>query len=316
MKRGLALAALVAALLLPGRASASYAFGDTNVRAPRLAVNGAGIALVTYVTATGTTRHVLAWGAVGGVAHPTSPPVAQQRFHLDYSGGWASRHDGSYWRTFRDACRPYGGPPLPFFVAGCTAPDGSEWALQRWQRNLPMRGYAPWTPAQSAVELHLSHWSGSLPVLDVTVAWTYGGVHQGIFGRFVYQGLPVYGAHTASSRSDDAFARNVSIDTYDSSYGAGWRHVTAVATDAGDGGFCYSFVPQPPPAGYPSNDTHGDGLGTRLRVVAMGPGVTPIVEWTGSRLPGSFDPGANAAARSRFDTELGADRHCASERPS
>lgn len=56
------------------------------------------------------------------------PP--QQKFQLDYSGGWKSQHSASYWKTFKNVCKPYTGPQLPFFVAGCTAPDGSYWALQ------------------------------------------------------------------------------------------------------------------------------------------------------------------------------------------
>lgn len=301
---------------MPSSALASFTFGDTNVRQPRLEVSAAGVALVTYSTSAGVTRHVLAWGATGAVAHPLSPPVAQQRFRVDYSGGWRSHHDARYWRTFRNACRPYAGPALPLEVAACTAPDGSYWALQSWQRNLPMRGYPPWTPTQSAYELHLSHWRGPLPVLDVTMAWTYQGAQQGLFGRFLYGGEPVYGTRTASASVDASFARNVSIDTFDSSYGSGWRHATQIATHVGDGGFCYSFVPQPPPAGYPSQDTHGNGLGTRLRVVADGPGVTPIVEWEGARLAGRFAPAANAAARAHFDAVLGGDAHCAPERPT
>src|SRR5438128_1018959 len=81
---------------------------------------------------------------------------AQFAFRLDYSGGWGTfRRD--YWRTFRNVCRPYTGPPLAWFVAACTAPDGSYWALQSWQRMLPDYGLAP-APAQAVWELRLSHW--------------------------------------------------------------------------------------------------------------------------------------------------------------
>ena len=31
----------------------------------------------------------------------------------------------------------------------------------------------------------------------------------------------------------------------------GWKHDTAIATHPGSGGFCYSFVRQAPPSGYP-----------------------------------------------------------------
>ncbi len=55
----------------------------------------------------------------------------------------------NYWRTFRDACRPYDGPALPLLITACKAPDGTYWALQAWQRNLPMRGFEPWTDWQT-----------------------------------------------------------------------------------------------------------------------------------------------------------------------
>jgi hypothetical protein len=315
VKRGLVLAVL-AALAWPGSASGSFTFGDRNVRDPTLKVDRGGVALVTYATQAGAVRHVLAWGAVNAVAHPAAASAVQRRFLVDYSGGWRSRHDSRYWKTLRSACLPYSGPRLPFFVAGCTAPDGSYWALQRWRRNLPVRGYAPWTAAQRAVELQLSHWSGPLPVLDATMAWTYGGTLQGVFGRLLYRGQPVYGRRSPSSAVTDPWAREVSIDTFDSSFGSGWKHVTQIDTHTVDGGFCYSFVPQPPPAGYPSSATHGNGLGTRIRLEAIGPGVTPIVQWVGKRLEGPFSPARNGAARRHFDAILGGDHDCGPERPS
>ena len=306
------------ALLLgaPAVARASQILGDRDALNPTIAVNAQGVALVNYRTTAGVRRHVLAWGAVNAAPNPSTGAPAQQAFKLDYSGGWKSRHDAHYWRTFRNACRPYDGPPLPFFVAGCRAPDGSYWALQSWQRDLPMRGFAPWTAAQRAYELHLSHWSGPLPMLDVAMAWTYQGSQQGLFGRLAYEGQPVYGVHTSSARVVDPWARNVSIDTFDSSYGSGWRHVTQIATHRGDGAFCYTFVPQPSPAGYPADGPGGNGLGSQIRVLAMGPGVMPIVQWVGRRLQGGFSSAANASARAHFDAVMGRDTHCAAERPS
>jgi hypothetical protein len=294
------------ALALPTTAGASLILGDRDVSAPALAVNENGVALVSYRSPAGLVRHVLVRGAVNGVANPALA-ARQRAFQVDYSGGAGS------WRAFRDACRRYDGPRLPFFVAGCTAPDGSYWALQRWQRNLPVRGIAPWTAAQRAVELHVSHWSGPLPVLEIDRHWTYSRTHQGFFGRLTYLGNPVFGTRTASARVVDPFARNISIDTFDSSFGSGWRHDTAIATHTGNGGFCYSFVPQPLPPGYPETGSRGDGLGTQFRVSVIGPGVLPIVQWVGPTLTG-FDPTAQAAATRRFDELLGTDRHCVPER--
>jgi hypothetical protein len=143
--------------------------------------------------------------------------------------------------------------------------------------------------------------------------WTYGRAHQGIFGRLLYRGLPVYGTRTASASVRDEWARNVYIDTFDSDYGPGWKHDTAIATHPGSGGFCYSFVRQAPPRGYPSETPNGNGLGRRHRVSAIGPGVTPIVQVILPRLT-EFDAAAQSQATRRFDELLGGDRHCASER--
>ena len=312
MKRAIVTSALAVATCLTGSA-AGASFGDTSVKNPTLKVNGQGVALVEYSTQAGRQRHVLVWGAVGGLPHPTGAEPTQRAFRMDYSGGWKSRSNPRYWRTFRNGCAPYDGPALPFFVTGCKAPDGSYWALQAWQRNLPMRGFAPWTAKQRGLELHVSHWRGELPTLELYRHWTYGRAHQGFFGRFFYRGQPVYGTRTTSASTRDEWARNVYVDTFDSDYGRGWRHDTAIATHPGNGGFCYSFVPQAPPHGYPSDKPNGNGLGTRYRVSAIGPGVTPIVQVTLPRLTG-YDAAAQRDATRRFDELLGGDRHCAPER--
>jgi hypothetical protein len=305
--------ALLGVAGLPPTAHASALLGDRNVRNPTLVVGARGIAVVSYTTASGLRRHVLAWGAENARAHPADPPVAQTRFSLDYSGGWRSHGRANRWRTVRDTCRPYAGPALPFYAAGCTAPDGSYWALQLWQRNLPVGGFPPWTAAQRAVELHLSHWRGPLPVLEIVRHWTYGGTLQGFFGRLTYLGEPVYGTRTASAAVNDPWARNVYIDTFDSDFGRGWRHDTAISTHSGSGAFCFTFVAQAPPRGYPSTKPNGNGLGARYRVSAIGPGVTPILQWEGARLV-TRDAAEQRAATVLFDRILGGDAHCAAER--
>ena len=70
----------------------------------------------------------------------------------------------------------------------CKAPDGTYWAVQAWQRLLPMRGFAPWLPDQGKLEFHVSHWSGPLAQFEVSQNWTYGGRWQGLFGRLTYRG--------------------------------------------------------------------------------------------------------------------------------
>jgi len=284
---------------------------DRNVSNVRLAVNAKGEALVTYTLANGQVRHVLAWGAVDAVA--PDPNIPQRRFKLDYAGGWGKYRAARYWRTFKNACRPYQGPPLAFAVAACTAPDGSYWALQSWQRVQPLRGVPAFLPEHMAFELHLAHWTQPLAVFEVSPNWTYGGRFQGLFGRLLYNGLPVHGFKTPKRGTSDRNARYVYIDTFNSAYGPGWKRDGAKVTHLNSGGFCYSFAPllRPPP-GYPSVPTVS-GVGERHRVTAMGPGVTPDVVWEGAAL-GPYDPVADRVFNDLFDRVLGADKVCTAER--
>jgi hypothetical protein len=283
---------------------------DVDVDGVTLRVNARGEALVGYTKRNGERRDVLVWGAVNA-RPPSGEP--QVRFAVDYSAGWKTR-GRRVASSFRDACRQYDGPALPLLVAACTAPDGSFWALQRWQRLLPLRGLEPFRPQHAGLELHLSHWTGALPELEVSPNWTYGGRWQGLFGRLSYHGTPVFGTRTPTTRASDGHARYVYIDTYNSAYGPGWRRDAAKVTHVGNGAFCYSFVPQTPPPGYPTAELRGPGNGERHRVTAMGPGVTPIVQWEGAGLQ-RFEPAADRAFDTLFDRIVGpADGVCRTER--
>ena len=303
--------ALLASLAAASAARASEQLGDTDVTAVSLEVNARGEALIGYARTDGSRRDVLVWGAVN--ARFPNAARAQVRFRFDYSGG-LRRYGVRIRSRFLDRCRRYDGPQLVFLVAACRAPDGSYWALQRWQRLLPMRGVDPWTARQSAFELHVSHWTGPLPQLEVSPNWTYGGQWQGLFGRLTYLGRPVHGFRTPSSSRRDPYARFVYIDTFNSAYGPGWRHDAGKVLHLRNGAFCYSFVPQPTPAGYPVQGLRGPGNGERHRVVVMGPGVTPVVAWEGAglgRYDGSLDEGYNRL----FDRIVGPDdRACRNER--
>lgn len=302
---------LVAFALLVSPAQASEHLGDFDVSVLSLKVNGRGEALVSYRKADGARRDVLIWGAVN--AHAPDPGRPQVRFRIDYSGGWRT-HGAGYARSFRNKCRAYDGPRLVFFVAACKAPDGSYWALQRWQRLAPMRGFDPFLPRQAAAELHVSHWSGPLPALEVSPNWTYGGSLQGLFGRLTYRGEPVYGFRTPSATRNDPYARFVYLDTFNSVYGPGWKRDTGIVTHLRNGAFCYSFVAQAPPPGYPSREPRGPGNGERHRVTVMGPGVTPVVQWEGEGLR-RYDVAADQVFNRLFDRLVGPeDRVCARER--
>jgi hypothetical protein len=248
---------------------------------------------------------VLLWGAIN--ARTPDPDVPQVRLKADYAGGWGKYRDPDYWKTFTNACRPYDGPPLVFGVSACTAPDGTYWAVQSWQRALPLRGFPPFRPQQGAFSFHVSHWSGPLAELTVSQNFTYGGAWTGLFGRLTYSGSPVYGFKTpAYNKKADGYARYVYIDTHDSVYGPGWKRDAAKVLHLRNGAFCYSFVPQTPPVGYPDRSTRGPAPGNLQRVTVMGPGVTPDVQWVGPAL-GKYDPVQDDVYNKLFDEIVGPD---------
>jgi hypothetical protein len=303
-------------LVLAPAALASEPLPDLNVRNVKLAVDAKGEALLTYARESGGVRHVLVWGAVD--ARPPTADAPQVRFRYDYAGGWG-RYHRQYWRTFRDACRPYDGPALAALVAACTAPDGSYWALQAWPKNLPLLGFDPWTHAQSATVLEVSHWHGDLAQLQVGVHWTYGGSAVGLFGRLVYDGVPVHGfSSTAEGNPRERYGRNVYIDTLGSAYGPGWKRESGILVHTPGGTFCHSFVAQKPFPGYPSRTMRPAAPGDRYRVTVEGPGVTPLVQWEGSGLQGwtgsAEQQATQAKASALWDQLMAGDKRCARER--
>jgi hypothetical protein len=279
--RKLILAAVVMAAAVLVQSAAASQLIDRNARGIKLAVNAKGEALVTY-TAGAKLKHVLAWGAVNAIAPTTARP--QVAFKLDYAGGWGKYHR-DYFRTFGKACNRYNGPALAWYVTACKAPDGSYWALQAWQRELPDYGVAA-SPAQAVWELRLSHWTGELPVLDITLDWAYRQFDQ-LFGTYEYNGNPVYGFHSTSGGNPlDTFGRNIYVDTFDSAYGGGWKRDNSFLTHTGRGSFCYGFYP---------HGEHPVGKGLRYRASAEGPGVTPDVMWQGTS-PGTYERGLDLQA--------------------
>ena len=176
--------------------------------------------MVTY-SVRGKVTHLLAWGAVNARPRPASPRTKQMKLKLDYSGGW--KHRKLVWKTFQNGCQPYDGPELSWLVSACKAPNGSYWALQTWQTALPNLGMAPWLSKQKTWWLHLSHWTGDLPKLEVYTDWVYSGRFQEVFGRYTYNGVGVRGFGTTKyGDPTDGYGRLLYLDTYNSSYGPGW----------------------------------------------------------------------------------------------
>jgi hypothetical protein len=262
----------VLALLVAAPASASQLIAR-NASDVHLAVSPAGKAVLSY-RSKGVAHHVLAWGAVN--AAPSLSRRRQVAFRVDYSGGWGAFHR-PLWKTLANTCTPVQ-VQLAWLVTACRAQDGSFWAVQSWQRTLPVYGL-PAAPGRDAWELRLSHWSGAVPELEVHFGWTYRRYQQ-IYGRFTYHGLPVYGAeHTPHGAPLDDYGRNIYVDTLNSAYGTGWRRENGFLTHDPTGGFCYGFYPH---GGRPS------GQGDRYRATVIGPGVTPDVAWEGTP-PAAYD---------------------------
>jgi hypothetical protein len=281
VRRLAASTAAIAALALVPIATGSQLV-DRNAEHVKLEVNAKGEAMLTY-SAGGKLKHVLAWGAVNAVA--PSADGKQVAFQLDYSGGYGKYKIASYWTKGDWSCLPYDGPPLAWVVTACKAPDGSYWAVQAWQRALPDWGVTP-SADQSATEMHLSHWTGALPVLQISLDWSYHRF-QHLWGTYTYNGVAEFGfKSTHAGQPLDTFGRNVYVDTLDSAYGSGWKRENSFLTHKPKGSFCYGFYAH---AGHPP------GVGTQYRATIIGPGVAPDVMWEGNAL-GAYNAAADATA--------------------
>jgi hypothetical protein len=285
MRRRLLLALVVACAAAPAAsASDRVALNATHVR---IAVSrSSASAMLTYRQG-GRTRHALVRGAVDAL--PPSRSVPQVRFKIDWTGGWAT-YGHAIWQHFGNACRRYDGPPLAGLLAACTAPDGSHWAVQRWQPGLPHRGYPVYKKGQRDWEIDVSHWSGALASLEAHSDWAFGGRAHNLFGRLTYGGVPVHGFHTVEGTGapQDRYGRSLYIDTLDSAYGRGWKRETSIVFRNPTGVFCYSFWPTND-VSLPGRPSRPAGRGTAYRIEVLGPGVTPNLVATVAD-PGAWNP--------------------------
>jgi hypothetical protein len=280
-----------ASLALPGAAFGSELI-DRNASNIQLKVSRNGKQALLLYRARGRQQHVLAWGAKNALAPTTARK--QVKFKLDYSGGWGT-YRKNVWKTFRNHCGPYDGPKLQWVKIACKAPDGSYWAVQKWQRQLPNFGLNG-RHMHRVWELRLSHWSGQLPEFVVKLNWTRWGlarVYDHLYGYLRYQGKPVHGFRsTPAGVPLDTFGRNIYVDTFNSKYGKGWKRENSFLTHKGSGVFCYGFYP---------HGKHPIGKGERYRATVIGPGVTPDLFWQ-SDAPGPFDATIDAAANDELNS--------------
>jgi hypothetical protein len=310
MRALLALTVAAAALAFAGVANAAQLI-DRNASQVRLSTNTKSEALLTYKKA-GKIKHVLVWGAINA-----APPVRGQqqvKFKVDYAGGWGKYHK-TYWKSFKGSCGRYDGPALPNLVVACKSFDGSYWAVQQWPRPLPDLGFMPWTAELRSQYMEISHWSGDIAQLEVHMGWVYGDKQQ-LFGRFTYQGQPVFGFGTTNvGAPTDNFGRLIYLDTFGSMYGAGWRRENSFVPHNPSGAFCYGFYKFDPTKGgyrHPpgANGVRGPGVGSQYRLTASGPGVTPNVSVIVPSI-GAYDA-SKAAERKAADDLLRSygDRSC------
>ena len=290
----LAVLVSAAALVGAGAAPASELI-DRNATGVKLRVDKQGRALLSY-RARGKQWNVLVWGAVN--ARTPHPKIRQLKFKLDYSGGWGA-HKKEVWKTFADACAPYDGPALQWYVAGCRAPDGSYWAVQSWQRMLPNYGLTP-TAKQAVWELRLAHWTGPIPDLQIKLDWSYRR-YDHLYGTYAYLGHPVFGFRvTPTGAPLDTYGRNLYLDTLNSAYGPGWKRENSFLAQNPRGNFCYGFFP------------HGNrpiGKGERYRATIIGPGVAPDVFWE-SAAPGEYNRELDLVANAEQRTLAGDSKYC------
>jgi hypothetical protein len=299
-RRLLAVPALLAAL---GGLSAAGA-GDARASF-LLAQGGAPVLLQADPSGVGWVRYVR-----GGVAYDRSLAGAinaAPTFRIGYGAP-----------GIRNACGAYRGPRLPYAVLACTMPDGSHWAVQVWQRLKPNFG-----GTRGTREVHVSHWSGPLPVLDLKSDWAWGGRYERLYGTFTYRGRGVFGRRTDRFGNPlDPFGRNIYVDSLaPADYAprrAGWVRVNGFLAQRPRGAFCYAFSPKSagalPPEydGNPNVDRTGRSSKGRYRGAVSGPGVTPIVVDVVASPP-PYDPDREAAVDARQRPLFGPNSECRRE---
>ena len=225
-----------------------------------------GDALVGYRSATAE-----ADGArLGRRERPTAVAgVPQVEFEVDDTGGRETR-----WRRVTRVPQRLPAvrrPAARHVVTGCKAPDGSYWALQRWQRLAADARRRPVAAGHTAVELHLSHWTGPLPARGLAEL----DVRRPLAGPLRtadVSGEPVHGFRTPSRPVATPTRRSSTSTRFNSPYGPGWKPDTGDrAPTSGTAPSVTASSPQALPPGLSVAGGARAGNGERHRVT-HGPG--------------------------------------------
>jgi hypothetical protein len=255
----------------------------------------------------GEAKKCLVWGGVNGNANPeVGPPVELQKNYLGkgFGADTSSRYKGP-------------GPTdgLGLVVSSVTVPNGSHWVAQKWRRMQPNYGLRPDDPLDRAVELHVSHFSGPLPQLEVWSTWAPnlrdsegGHVLHRLLARHRYKGKPVYGIATNRFGAPlSVYERNmrISVQNGPADYvryrqgGKVWQRENGIICGHRRSGVCcYGFGVRTHDGrdGTWKDETipvkagrRGPATGSLYLCEVEGPGATPITFRWADGLP-SYDP--------------------------
>ena len=176
------------------------------------------------------------------------PPASRQvDFKLDYSGGWGT-YKKDVWKTLRNTCGPYTGPPLAWRV---TRLHGQG----RHQLGAPVVA-ADAPELRRRAECEAGRLGAPALALDGAAARADGQHELGLREvRPPLRDVPLQRARpsTASSRPPAAtrstrFGRNLYVDTFNSAYGPGWKRENSFLMHKGTGHVLLRLLsPRQPP---------------------------------------------------------------------
>ena len=175
---------------------------------------------------------------------------------------------------------PDDGPTLAWLVQACKAPDGSYWALQRWQRLKPNFGGTRWTVGAAPLPLEQAR-SRELVMYQ---NWAFDR-YRHIFGRLTYDGVGVYGFKaTGAGDPLDDYGRNIYLDTFNSCVRQGLasaRQLPHASPWPHTGGLLLRLLRARRASARQRDEVPRD---------CRGPGVTPDVMWSADDIGGFKAP--------------------------